>query len=325
MRVLKTLDKKGLSGGRTVVATIGVYDGIHLGHRRVIENVIREAGRVGGDAAVITFDPHPRHVLDGAGEPPILTSLGQKLRLLSGLGLDICVVLPFTRGLAGEEAADFVVTRLLGSMTLRAVYLGPRFSFGRGKTGDAGLLQRLGKKHGFSVNVMKGVRVGGARVSSTAIRRMIACGDCEGAARLLGRPYSIEGRVKRGKALGRLLGCPTANLDTDGAALPPPGVYAAKAVKKGELLDGVLNIDSCYQVELHLIDFEGDIYGELLEVVIGDKIREERIFTRNANLAGQMRTDIEIARRMLHNMATSSVPTALPGRGGSEHIHGAED
>ena len=307
MKVLDSLEAAEPIEAGPVAATIGVYDGVHLGHRRVIEETVRSAERIGGASAVISFDPHPLRLLSSS-PPPLLTSRGQKIRLLAELGIDYCVLLPFTNRLALEEPEDFVTGRVMRAMNLRSVCVGPRFAFGRHGRGNADLLRELGARCGFDVTVVEGVRVRGRHVSSTAVRRMIAEGDLAGAALFLGRPYAVEGRVGKGKSLGRKLGVPTANLDTDGAALPPPGVYAARALWKGALRDGILNIDPAMRVELHLFDFNGDLYGEVVEVIPGERIREERKFRRVEDLAAQIRSDIEIVRRILHNRAESGSP-----------------
>lgn len=286
----------------SVALTMGMFDGVHLGHRRVVETLVAEARRIGGSAALLTFDPHPRKLLGGE-EGALLMSVEHRLRLLKGFGLDFCIVTAFDRAMARQEAGAFVTTRLLGAMRLRLVCVGEGFAFGSHRGGDVKLLRSLGAVHGFTVTVVAGVRVGGMAVSSTAIRRLIAGGEIGKASLLLGRPYSIFGSVVRGKALGRKLGIPTANLSAGGELLPPPGVYTVQAVRGDGLHCGVMNIDRRGCVEVHLFDFNDNLYGEQLELIVGKKLREEREFGSVKELAEQIRCDIAIARQMLHNKA----------------------
>ncbi|MCX6340623.1 MAG: riboflavin biosynthesis protein RibF [Candidatus Aureabacteria bacterium] len=301
MKVVSGLDSGEVRNAPAVVLTMGVFDGVHLGHRRVIETLVSQSRRVRGTAALLTFHPHPRQVLGGEEPLLLLTSPEHRIRLLGGTGLDICIVLPFSRQMAGEDAAAFVVNHLVSTMDLRMICVGPQFVFGARRSGDAELLRRLGMAHGFSVEVVEGVMIGGVPVSSTAIREMVGRGDIASASRFLGRPYSICGTVVRGKALGREWGVPTANVSVEGVLVPPPGVYAARAFLGESRYDGVLNIDRRGGVEVHLFALRGSIYGEILEIVVGELIREERDFPGTEALAAQVRCDIEIARGMLHN------------------------
>ncbi len=301
MKVVRGLDCSEVRQSPAVALTMGVFDGVHLGHRKVIETVISEARRAGGAATLLTFHPHPRQVLGGGKPLLLLTSLEYRIKLLGETGLDICIVLPFDRRMAGEDASAFIVDRLLPAMHLRTICVGPQFVFGARRGGDIGLLRRLGKAHGFSVMAVEGVTVGGASVSSTGIRDMVRSGDIPSASRFLGRPYAIYGTVVKGKALGREWGIPTANLSVEGIMLPPPGVYTARSFRGGRHYDGVLNIDRRGIVEVHLFTLSESIYGEVLEVAVGKMIREERDFSRTEELVAQMRCDIEIAKGMLHN------------------------
>jgi riboflavin kinase/FMN adenylyltransferase len=315
MKVVRSLNSREVRQAPSVVLAMGVFDGVHIGHKKVIATVVREARRRQGTAVVLTFDPHPLHTIAGAGAPTLLTSIEHRLRLLSTLCLDLCIVIPFDGRMARLEARDFVVRRLLGSMDLSAMCVGPRFVFGYQRKGTVALLRKLGRQHGFSVIVEKGVRLGGMQVSSTAVRRMVRRADFSGASRLLGRPYSIVGDVVKGKALGRTLGIPTANVRTAGELLPCPGVYAVRVLHGARAFSGVLNIDFRGAVEVHLFDFRGTLYGEQVEVVMGKFIRREKRFARFNDLARQMRSDIAIAREMLHNDAVAPDPAlGLPSR-----------
>lgn len=299
IRLVRGLDDPALRRAGRLVLSIGVYDGVHLGHRRVLETLVREARRLRATPAVLTFDPHPRAFL-GTGAPPLITALEHRIALLGAFGARLCIVLPFSPGIAAIDAADFVRGRLLAAADIAGIVVGPRFAFGRRRGGDAALLRRLGGAHGFSVSVAEGLSIGGRAVSSTAIRGLIRRGDLAGATRLLGRPYSLRGTVERGKGIGRTLGVPTANLALEGVLAPPPGVYAARVALGGRVRDGVLNVDPRGAVEVHLFDFRGNLYGRTLEVFFGGRIRAERRFDDPGALARRMQRDIAIAREMLH-------------------------
>jgi riboflavin kinase/FMN adenylyltransferase len=301
MEIVTSLKNKKLAEAPSVVLTLGVFDGVHLGHRRVLDTVIGEAGRVDGTSAVLTFDPHPRRVLRGENEPKILTSVDHKLRLLADTGLDFCIILKFDREFSKQSASSFIENRLLPFVDLKEVVIGPRFGFGCERGGDVGLLRELGRRHDFTVKVLEPLIVDGVHVSATAVRELIERGELDRAGRFLGRPYSIVGKVVRGKALGGKLGVPTANLEAEGEVMPPAGVYAVCVLLRGRRLSGVLNIDFNGVIEVHIIDFNKDIYGETIEVVFHKYVREEMTFASLRDLVQQIRTDIEIAGKILHN------------------------
>ena len=303
MKVIRSLDSSELRQAPSVALTMGVFDGVHLGHRKVIETVVSEARRMGGAAALLTFHPHPRQVIEASSPLLMLTSLERRIKLLDETGLDICIILPFDRETAEEDASTFVEQRLLPMMRLRMVCIGPQFAFGARKSGNAALLRELGQVHGFAVKVVEGMTIDGVAISSTAIRDMVRNGDLKSASRFLGRPYAICGAIVKGKALGRELGIPTANVSVGGVLLPPPGVYVARICHGGRWYDGVLNVDFHGGVEAHIFSLQESLYGETIEVVVGKLLREEREFGSVEELAAQMRCDIEIAKGMRHNNA----------------------
>lgn len=316
MIIVNGLDDPALKRAGRIVLSIGVYDGVHLGHAAVVAALLREAARLRALPAVLTFSPHPREVLGGA-PPPLLVTVEHRLALLASLGVRLCIVLPFTRELAAMDAGEFVRGRLLVAADLAGIVVGPGFAFGRGRGGTVRLLRALGRSRGFSVAVAGGRTAGGRKVSSTAIRGMVRRGDLAGASRLLGRPYSLRGAVVRGKGLGRGLGVPTANLALEGVLRPPAGVYAARVAVGGRVRDGVLNIDRDGVVEAHLFDFDRDLYGKTLEVFPGKRIRPERRFRSAGALAGRMQRDIAIAKEILH--------TSAPVNGGPRARRGGAD
>jgi riboflavin kinase/FMN adenylyltransferase len=301
MKVVSGLVDKELQQAGAVALTIGAFDGVHMGHRRVIRELISEAGKLKGSTALLTFDPHPRKVLGNASEPLLLTSLEHKIQLLGELGIDYCIVMPFDEKVEREEPTDFVVRQLLGAMRLRVICVGPHFAFGRGRSGDTALLRNLGEEHGFAVRIVDGVTIDGIHVSSTTIREMVRSGELAKASRFLGRPYSIVGRVVKGKSLGKRIGIPTANLASEGEVIPPAGVYAAIVrCDRGEY-KGILNIDWNNYMEVHIFDFRDTLYGEHLEITFGKCIREEKKFGSLEEMVKQIRCDVEIAKKMLHN------------------------
>ena len=213
---------------RRPIVTIGNFDGVHLGHRAILKTVVGRAKDLDGEAVVYTFDPHPRKVLRPEGAPRLLTTLEQKTELLEQAGVDALIVEPFTLEFARTEAEDFLRRRLHEALHPVEVYVGYDFHFGRDRVGSMRLLTELGPRLGFSVTIIPEVTVDGSDVNSSRIRQLLADGDPERAARMLGRPFTVRGRVVRGEERGRTIGFPTANLDPDNEILPSPGVYAGR-------------------------------------------------------------------------------------------------
>ena len=291
---------------RTVV-TIGNFDGVHLGHRAILERVRQRARELGGQAVAVTFNPHPVKVLRPEVNLPLLTTQDQKLKLLADSGLDAVVVLPFTREFAALPAREFVRRYFSERLQAREVVVGHDYCFGRGREGNIELLREMGTIHGFTVQVVWAVEVQGAVVSSSLIRAMLRLGKVTEAGRLLGRSYGVAGRVVQGKGRGaKLLGVPTANILTPNELLPASGIYAVW-VRRGEvILPGVANIGTCptfnnteFSLEVHLLEFSGDLYGEPLEVQFVARLREEQRFPSLEALAAQIHADINAARQAL--------------------------
>jgi riboflavin kinase/FMN adenylyltransferase len=312
VQVLRDLDACVPPDAGSVV-TIGAYDGVHLGHRAVIDEVRRRAGDLDARSAVVTFDKHPAFVVRPESAPPQLTDLEQKLELLADTGLDITAVVHFDESRATESPEDFVAEVLVGCLGVRAVVVGEDFHFGYQRRGNVALLRQLGAEAGFEVlPVPLLARVDGIDepVSSTAIRRALAGGEVDVAARLLGRPYEARGTVVRGDQRGRLLGFPTANVEVPNqVCLPADGVYAGWY----ERPDGIvhpcaINLGrrpTFYEhadhslLEAHLLDFNDDLYGERAEVRFAEFLRSERKFDGVDALVAQLKHDIEHTRRVL--------------------------
>ncbi len=313
----QSLDDVGLASppGGTVV-TIGAFDGVHLGHRRLIERVRTTAHEIGALSAVVTFDLHPASVVRPGSAPLLLTDLDQKLALLAGAGADLTLVLHFDAQRAAEPAEDFVAEVLVGCLNARAVVVGHDFHFGRDREGDVALLQRMGARLGFDVTGIRLFRSAGAEageaeaVSSTRIRGLIAAGDVGAAAQLLGRWYQLRGVVGHGDKRGRELGFPTANLEVDkemqlcadgvyaGWYLRPDGTRHQTAVSVGRQ-PTFFESRPYSLVEAHLLDFQGDLYDEMGTVELVSQLRGQVKFVSVDALVDQMTVDVAQTRRGL--------------------------
>ncbi|MGM0574499.1 MAG: bifunctional riboflavin kinase/FAD synthetase [Myxococcota bacterium] len=290
------------------VCTMGNYDGVHRGHQAILARIQEEARRLDAPSMVITFDPHPRTVLRPHLPHQAIMSLRERLRTFWDLGIDHCLVIPFDQDFAEMTAREFVEEVLWEDLRIHALHIGPHTTFGHERSGDEKFLASEGRRLGFDVGVVDPVYIDGERVSSTRVRKAILAGDMQLAAKLLGRQHLVVGEVVEGDRRGRELGFPTANLKTDGAMLPPAGVYAAWAWREGaERRRAVVNIgyrptfhdDSGLTVEAHLLDFEGDLYGETLFLGLVKRIRGEAKFEAIPQLKRQIKRDAGDARRIL--------------------------
>jgi riboflavin kinase/FMN adenylyltransferase len=304
MRVMHSIDELGSIPGPVVLA-IGVFDGVHLGHRAVIQRALADARRIGGSAVVVTFEPHPIRVLRPEQAPLRLTVPEHKLLSLSDLGASHLLVLDFTQEFAASAPEDFIRALAGACRPLREICVGYEWCFGRGRAGNLDLLKRLGEELGFQEIGVEAVRIDGEIVSSTAIRRALESGRLDVASRLLGRPYSVRGKVVEGKRLGRKLGFPTANLDVLGAQLPPDGVYATRVRLNEASHMGVANLgirptladgQGDRHLEVHLLDFAADIYGQSLELTFCKLLRQEQKFEHLDALRAQIAIDRDQAR-----------------------------
>ena len=295
---------------RETAVTIGTFDGVHVGHRRIIEATVQKARDCGGQSVVISFDPHPQHVLRPQQPLALLTRTDEKAALLVEMGTDALLVLPFTHDLAALSPEAFVRDLLVKRLGVCHLVVGFDHAFGRGREGHHDNLARLGKRYGFDVTVIAPVTVDGEPVSSTRIRQTLAQGRVEEAGRLLGRPFSLRGPVVKGEGLGRKLGFPTANLGLDAVQLDllADGVYAAKVQYGGQSFSGMANVGSrpsvpgrTKGVEVHLFDFDGDLYGQTLGVQFIGRIRDERKFDSMEVLVAQMRRDQLTSLGLLNN------------------------
>jgi riboflavin kinase/FMN adenylyltransferase len=288
-----------------VFLAIGVFDGVHRGHQAVISTSADHAGAANGTPVVVTFDPHPEKVLRPEAAPHLLSATQHKIALIRALGVEHLLVITFDKPFAATEPEDFVQKLVAHSKPLREICVGHEWSFGKNRRGNLDLLKRLGANSNFDVVGIPPVKINGAVVSSTAIRQAIEKGDLAKAAEMLGREYTILGTVTRGDSLGKKIGFPTANLSAHSEQFPPNGVYVAEARIDGELHRGVINLGirptvsagkSERVLEIHLFDFNRDIYDRDVEVRFLKFLRPEKKFENLDALVQQIRRDVEQAR-----------------------------
>lgn len=288
------------------VLSIGNFDGVHRGHRTVLEHVVQRARDAGATAAVMTLDPHPVKLLRPALAPRLLTTLDQRLALIERTGIDVTLVLPFTHRVARIEAEDFVRRVLVGRLRVREVYIGANFRFGADRRGDVDLLERMGESLGFRAAAWPTVLVDGEPVSSTRVRAAVASGEVEVAARLLGRPTFVDGVVVEGRRVGRRIGFPTLNIDVDNELLPANGVYVTATHIEGDPhphpsvtnvgLRPTLTEAQVLTVESHVFDFDDTVYGWRARVAFLSHLRGEQSFPSIDELRAQIDRDAGAAR-----------------------------
>jgi riboflavin kinase/FMN adenylyltransferase len=289
---------------RPTVLTLGVFDGLHLGHQRIMQTVVDRAKAVGAVPTAITFDPHPRAVLHPETAPPLLQTLDQRLANLEVLGLEQTIVVKFDREFAGQPAEDFLANIVHDRLQAKEVYLGKGFAFGKNRGGNIDLLRSMSEKLGFVADEVDEVRLRGIRVSSSAIRQLLVEGRINLARRMLGRPYGVEGIIIRGNRRGHTIGFPTANLRPHNRVIPKYGVYATATLIDGKWRKSITNIgvrptfenDAEPSIESYIFDFDGDLYGDVLRVRFLHRIRDERKFNGIDELKAQIEKDSGRAR-----------------------------
>ncbi len=300
MRIIQTA-RELKPAGRKVCLAIGFFDGVHLGHQQIIRQTLTDAGQHEAIGLVITFDRHPNAVVAPSRVPPLIYPVPRKLRAIEALGAKTVLLIHFDKAFSEQSGEAFVrgLARDLGQ--IQSLCVGANFVFGHKRGGSIELLRRLGAELKFTVHGLAAVSLDGRPVSSTRIREAIRTGNLDRASQMLGRAYSLSGTVIRGDGLGHRLGFPTANLDITGLALPPNGVYAVHVEARGKRYRGVLNIgvrptlqkpEPQLRVEAHLMDFTGELHGEVVEVIFVDKLRAEAKFASLADLRQQIARDI---------------------------------
>jgi len=286
-------------------ATIGIFDGVHRGHQRILRRLIKEAKRYKRKSLVVTFYPHPRKVLNPHLKTPLLISLEHRLRLIEDMGVDFFLIIKFTKRFSQVKAEDFIDKALIQGLNIKALVVGENFFFGNREKGTPSLLKWMSRRHGFRLTSVRPVKMKKRYISSTRIRRAIEKGDLENASLMLGRPVTILGTVIKGKNVGRKLGFPTANIDPHHEAIPPKGVYNVSVrIQRGIYKKAILNIGTRPTfgkakeptIELHILDFKRDIYKKDVEIIFKRKIREEKRFLSVEALREQIQKDIRALR-----------------------------
>jgi riboflavin kinase/FMN adenylyltransferase len=304
MKVIRSAQALG-PGSRKVCLAIGVFDGVHLGHQQIIRQTINDARQHEAIALIVTFDQHPNAIVAPDRVPPLIYSAPQKIRAIASLAADVLLEIPFDRDFSQQSGESFIrgLAHALGK--IQSICVGADFVFGHKRSGNVNLLRQLGREMQFQVHGLAAVALDGQTVSSTRIREAIRAGDFDAASQMLGRAYSLAGKVVPGSQLGQTLGFPTANLDTTGMLLPPNGVYAAHVRVGSNLFRSVVNIGirptiqtatPQPRVEVHLLDFSGDLYGQELELTLLEKLRPELKFPSIEALREQIARDIAAAR-----------------------------
>jgi len=286
-------------------ATIGNFDGVHIGHKKILSAIKEEAKEQGLSSCVITFHPHPQKVLQNI-DIPLLSPIRERLKLLEEQGIDVVACYTFTKDIAKISAQDFVTDILVGKLNLKHLIVGPDFSFGRKREGNLELLNKMGAQYGFDTEVVETAQYEGEIVSSTSIRNLVREGNLLKARNFLGYNFYIEGQVKEGERRGRQIGFPTANLETDWDILPKVGVYATLANVNGTKHQSITNIGyrptfghNELLIETHIFNFNEDIYKKRVKVEFVDRVRDEQKFDGPDALVEQIKIDVERVKEIL--------------------------
>jgi riboflavin kinase/FMN adenylyltransferase len=304
VKIIQHLSEVG-QAGRKVCLAIGFFDGVHLGHQQIIRQTTTDARQHEAASLIVSFDRHPNTVVAPDRAPALIYPLSQKLRVIESMGVEIALLIHFNKEFSQLTGEAFVRMLARDAGQIRSICVGSHFAFGHKRSGNVELLRRLGLELKFAVHGLAAVALDGKAVSSTRIRQAIAAGNLDAASQMLGRGYSLVGKVVRGEKLGRQLGFPTANIEATGLILPPHGVYVAQARAPNGVYRAVVNLGVrptlqnphprlC--VEAHLLNFTGDLYDQELELTFVEKLRDERKFPSLAELQEQIARDIQEAQ-----------------------------
>lgn len=296
-------DLKNIKKYKNPVVAIGVFDGLHQGHRVLLKSSVSKAHAIGGKSIVVTFYPHPKN-------KESIYSLRHRLKLIEALGVDICLVVKFDKAFSRISAKDFVADFLIGRIGAQYLYVGENFRFGKNAEGDAEMLKAFAASGSFKVTVFKVLKERNAEISSTYIRALVTRGKLKEASRLLTRPVSVFGKVIRGTSRATYLGFPTANINPHHEIIPPSGIYAVRVLFNGSLKKGVCFIGAGSSrkeragkkariVEVHIFNFKQNIYGKYLEIQFIRKIRDEKRFSSSSILISRIEKDIISAKKIL--------------------------
>jgi len=289
------------------VVTLGNYDGVHLGHQQIFQKVMRRAREHSGTSIIFTFEPHPLKVLSPSTAPPLLNTFRRKMELFEAYGIEVVICAEFTREFAAIPPEDFIKNILVDQVGAKEILVGYDYAFGRGKQGNTDAMAEMGKRYGFQVEVVPAFTVQEEVISTTRLRELVRRGEVRKACALLGRCYASEGIVVGGDHRGKTLGFPTANLESYNEIFPKQGVYAVQVEYEDRLFDGVANIgthptfgEGKVTIEVHIFDFQEEIYGRFVRVLYRERLRDERTFDGRESLIRQIRQDIDRTRRILH-------------------------
>jgi riboflavin kinase/FMN adenylyltransferase len=295
---------------KAAVITIGNFDGVHIGHQALFHEVVEKADAIDGTSIAMTFEPHPMRVLKKNNHPPLITLYEQKEELIKRAGIDVLICIPFTREFASLSAEAFIKDLLVAKIGMQAIIVGEDYTFGKNREGNLTVLKSYASQIGYEVVVGDWIKAGQNlpdRISSTRIRELVMAGEVEPACKMLGRHYQIRGSVVKGRDRGgKLLGIPTANLKLQDELCPKTGIYAVTVDHRNRLYKGVANIgysptfeDNEFTVEVHLLKFNSDIYGEKIRINFIERIRDEKKFANISELTAQINQDIETAHKIL--------------------------
>lgn len=318
LRVANSIEEwKNQSGADAppAVVTIGNFDGVHLGHKRILEGVLERARHTSALAVVVTFDPHPLRVLRPSEAPPLILTLEERLAALQALGLDAALIVRFDLELSRLSPEEFVRRFLVEGLSACAVLIGANFRFGHRQAGDAEQLAELGRRFGFAVECIEPVTLRGEVISSTAIREAVLQGEVSRAGRWLGRPFSLQGQIRPGTGQGRKLIVPTLNLETKQELLPKVGVYVTETGVAGKRYRSATNIGfrptfggTHLAIETHLLDFSGTLTSGAMEISFWERLRDEMKFSDPAVLREQVLRDVDRAREFFQRLSASRQP-----------------
>ena len=301
MKIFHGTDNANIQRG--TVLTLGVFDGLHLGHQQIMEKVVSRAKSVNAIATAITFDPHPRAVLFPDSAPPLLQTLDQRLANFEVFGIEQAIVIGFNKEFAAQDAEIFLRDIVHERLQAKEVYLGEGFAFGKNRGGNIELLRKISRELDFFADEVKEITLRGVRISSSKIRHLLAAGKVNLARRMLGRPYGIEGQIIHGDRRGRTIGFPTANLKPRNRVVPKYGVYATANLIEGVWRRSITNVgvrptfdgDNAPSIESYIFDFDGDLYGDVLRVRFLHRIRDEKKFGGIEELKSQIAKDSAVA------------------------------
>ena len=309
MKIIK--DLKEIERDEETVITLGTFDGLHLGHQRIVDLLLKKSKESGRRNFLITFDPHPRKIIPGRNDVKLLSTLEEKESILEKLGLENLFIVKFTSEFSKQTPEQFVEKYLINGIGLKEIVIGYDHHFGKGRDGNFKLLQKMGERYNFTVDVVPEFMIEGETVSSTKIRNSLLAGDIVKANKMLGRLYSFKGKIVKGDDRGKELGFPTANLliKNEDKLIPAEGIYASECIIDGEKYYGLLSLgsrptfytDGEIIPEFYIFDFNKNIYGKSLEVCLVEKIRDEEKFNSVDELIAQMKNDEKKGKEILKN------------------------